>query len=177
MLPLLHQSLLFCYVILGSFHPAAAVLKENAGRHPLHLSSTELNYDVKTAAMQISCRIFTDDFEELIGKKYKVKSDLSSAAKHKEMDALINKYMTAHIGLAANGKAIRLNYLGFENDNEAVVVFLESEKVKGIKKLETTSTVLYDLFDDQINIFHLTSSGSRKSFKLTYPEKIMVSVF
>jgi hypothetical protein len=177
MLPLLHQSLLFCYVILGSFHPAAAVLKENGGRHPLHLSSTELNYDAKTMTIQISCRIFTDDFEDLIGKKYKVKPDLSSAAKHKEMDQLINKYMAAHIGLAANGKAIRLNYLGFENDNEAVVVFLESEKVKGIKKLETTSTVLYDIFDDQINIFHLTSSGERKSFKLTYPEKVMVSVF
>ncbi|HEY0175727.1 MAG TPA: DUF6702 family protein [Pedobacter sp.] len=175
MLPFLRKSLLICYVIFGVCKTSAVLADGITGRHPLHLSSTELNYNAKTMTVEISCRIFTDDFEDLIGKKYKVKPDLSSAAKHKEMDMLVNKYMAVHLELAANGKPLHLNYLGFENDNEAIVVYLESEKVKGLKKLETTSTILYDLFDDQTNIFHLTSNGDRKSSKLTYPDKKLVS--
>ncbi|AMP99364.1 hypothetical protein AY601_2474 [Pedobacter cryoconitis] len=171
MLSFLHHSLLICYVITGMFKPLAAAGAGSNFKHPLHLSSTELNYNLKESTMEVSCRIFTDDFEDILSKKYKVKADLSLEAKHKEMDQLVRKYITAHLQLAANGKALPLNYIGFEKDNEAVVVYLESAKVKNIVKLETTSTVLYDLFDDQTNIFHLTFKGNRHSFKLTYPDK------
>ena len=177
MLPLVRQSLLICYVIFSISLPSATFANGGMKKHPLHLSSTELNYNAKTNTLEVSCRVFTDDFEDLLGKKYKIKPDLSSAARHKEMDALVNKYITTHLQLAANGKILRLNYLGYENDSEAIVIYLESEKVKDIKKLETTSTVLYDYFDDQSNIFHITFNGNRKSSKLTYPDKSLVSVF
>jgi len=172
---MLRLSLLFCYLFLGNLH--AALPAKVAERHPLHLSSTELNYNAKTTTIEISCRIFTDDFEDLLGKKYKIKPDLSSAAKHKDMDLLVNKYMAERFKLAANGKPLRVNYLGFENDKEAVIIYLESDKVKALKKLETTCTVLYDFFDDQINIFHVTFNGNRKSSKLTYPENKLLSAF
>lgn len=176
-MPLLHQSLLICYLILGSVKPAAPNLKESTDRHPLHLSSTELNYNPKTNTVEISCRIFTDDFEDLLAKNYKVKPDLSAAARHKEMEVLVGKYMSAHLRIAANGKPLQLNYMGFENDKEAVVIYLESAKVTGLRKMETTSTLLYDLFDDQINIFHVTFNGNRKSSRLTYPENKLLSSF
>ena len=177
MLPILNQSLLICYLILGFFHPDIPPNLKSGTKHPLHLSSAELNCNAKTGTVEISCRIFTDDFEDLLGKKYKVKPDLSAAAKHKEMDLLVHQYMDSHLLLSANGQALQLNYLGFENDSEAVIVYLESAKVKQLKKLQITSTVLYDQFDDQTNIFHITFKGNRKSSKLTYPDKTLVSGF
>ena len=175
MLSFLQHSLLICYAITGMFKPLTAADALNNLKHPLHLSSTELNYNLKESTMEVSCRIFTDDFEDILSKKYKVKADLSVEAKHKEMDQLVHKYITAHLQLAANGKILPLNYIGFEKDNEAVVVYMESAKVKNIVKLETISTVLYDLFDDQTNIFHLTFKGNRHSFKLTFPDKRVAS--
>jgi len=177
MLQFLHQSLLICYLITGLFKPTSVATPENLERHPLHLSSTELNYNAASSTIEVSCRIFTDDFEALLGRKYKVKADLSAAAKHKEMDALIAKYMAANLQLKGNGKALRLNYLGFENDKEAVIVYLESDQVKGLKNLETYCSLLYDLFDDQNNIFHVTVNGNRKSAKLDFPDKKLVSTF
>lgn len=176
-MPFLHQSLLICYLFFGAVKPETTNLTESAGRHPLHLSSTELNCNPKTNTVEVSCRIFTDDFEEALDKKYKMKPDLSSTTRHKEMEGIIGKYMAAHFQLAANGKPVHLNYLGFENDKEAVVVYLESAKISGLRKLETTCTVLYDHFDDQTNIFHVTFNGNRKSSKLTYPENKLVSSF
>jgi hypothetical protein len=176
-MPFLHQSLLICYLIFGSVKPAAMDPKESAGRHPLHLSATELNYNLKTSTVEISCRIFTDDFEDLLAKNYRVKTDLSAAARHKEMEVLVSKYMASHLRLSANGKVLPLSYLGFENDKEAVIVYLESARITGLRKIEITSTVLYDLFDDQTNIFHLNYNGRRKSSKLTYPENKLLSSF
>lgn len=173
MLSFVHQSILICYVILGMVNPPSG----NSVRHPLHLSSTELNYNTKTSTVEVSCRIFTDDFEDLLGKKYKVRPDLSAAAKHKEMDVLVNKYMASHIQLNTGGKILPLTYIGFENDKEAVVVYMESAEVKNLKTMEVSCTVLYDSFDDQTNIFHVTYNGNRKSSKLTYPDKKFVSTF
>jgi hypothetical protein len=161
--------------MLGLGTPASTLRKAEAAKHPLHLSSTELNYNTKSLTVEISCRIFTDDFEDLLGKKYKIKPDLSSVGRHREMDALVNKYMATHLQLAAAGKVVPLTYLGYENDKEAIVVYLESAEVKNIKSLEVSCTVLYDSFDDQTNIFHVSYNGNRKSSKLTYPDKKFVA--
>jgi hypothetical protein len=38
-------------------------------------------------------------------------------------------------------------------------------------------SLLHNLFDDQINIVHITVNGVRKSEKLDYPEKKVEQVF
>ena len=97
-------------------------------------------------------------------------TDLSAPEKHKAMDELLKKYMAMHLKLKANGKPLAFNYLGFEKDREAVLVYVESLPVKGLKKLEVQNTLMYDLFDDQTNIMHMHYNGNRKSAKLDYPE-------
>lgn len=162
------QPLLFCYLILGFISPKSF---ETTNRHPFHLSSTEINYNTKESTVEISCRIFTDDFEAALAKNYKIKADLSAESKHKAMDAYVKKYALTNLALKGNAKPLALNYLGFEKDNEAVIVYLESEPVKGLKKLETTNSILYDQFDDQSNIMHITNNGYKKSSKLDYPDR------
>ncbi len=63
------------------------------GLHPLHVSTTELSFNAKAKSVEVSCRIFTDDFERILAKNYQVKTDLTKAEKHKDMDVLIKKYM------------------------------------------------------------------------------------
>jgi len=177
MLSFVHQSLLICYVIAGLFNPETNAETSHPVKHPLHLGSVELNYNLKSAAVEVSCRVFTDDFEELLAKNYKTKTDLSAAAKHTEMDALVKKYMATHFQLSTAGKILPLTYLGYENDNEAILIYMESAAVKNLKTMQVSCTVLYDLFDDQTNIFHVTANGNRKSSKLTYPDKKFTATF
>ena len=176
MLSFIHQSILICYVILGVFTPKND-LNRKLAKHPLHLGSVELNYNTKSATVEVSCRVFTDDFEDLLGKNFKTKADLSAPAKHKDMDVLIKKYMSSHLQISGNGKVLPLNYLGFDNDNEAIIIYMETVPVKSLKTMETSCTILYDSFDDQTNIFHVIFNGNRKSSKLTYPDKKFISIF
>ncbi|WP_432714263.1 DUF6702 family protein [Pedobacter sp.] len=169
---LISQSLLFCYFLLGIFPlPVKEGVPVFNNRHPLHLSSMELNYTTKGGTLEISCRLFTDDLEDALRKQFKVPADLSAPAKHKAMDELLKKYIAMHVQLKANEKALPLNYLGFEKDREAIVVYIESATVKGLKKLEIQNSLMYDVFDDQGNIMHMIYNGARKSTKLDYPDR------
>jgi hypothetical protein len=168
------QPLLICYLIFGFSAPKST---EFNIKHPFHLSSTELNYNAKESTVELSCRVFTDDLEAAIAKNFKVKADLSAESQHKAMDVFVKKYALANLALKGNSKPLALNYLGFEKDNEAVVIYLESAQIKGLKKLETTNSILYDQYDDQSNIIHVTINGNRKSSKLDYPDKKLVTDF
>jgi hypothetical protein len=178
---LFSQFLLICSLLLcltttpavqqgSSDQSTIASVDDKSLLHPLHLSSMEINYTTKPGTLEISCRLFTDDMEDALKKQFKVPTDLSAPAKHKAMDELLKKYIALHLKFQANGKPIALNYLGFEKDREAVIVYVESVPVKSLKKLEVYNTLMYDLFDDQTNIMHVVVNGKRKSDKLDYPE-------
>ncbi len=137
--------------------------------HPLHVSTTEINFNAKEKSLEVSCRLFTDDFENILAKSYKAKTDLAKAALHKEMDALVKKYLAANLKYIVNGKSLTANYIGFEIDHEATNVYLEIENVSSLQSLSINNSILYDLFDDQLNILHVENKGLRKSARANYP--------
>lgn len=137
--------------------------------HPLHVSTTEMNFNAKEKSIEISCRIFTDDFERILAKTYKTKTDLTKTEMRPAMDALIKKYIDSHLQYSLNGKSVKANYIGFEIDHEATNIYLEIENVLFIQSLGVTNSLLYDLFDDQMNILHVENKGIRKSARANYP--------
>jgi|CXWL01.1.fsa_nt_gi hypothetical protein len=138
--------------------------------HPFHVSVVEIEHNAIAKTLEISCKIFTDDFEAVLAKNYKTKVDLVNSPNKSEMDTLVKKYLLSHLSLKAGGKELVLNYLGFENENEAAYGYIEAENAVSVNKLEITNSILFDKFDDQVNIIHVKVGGSRKSTKLNYPD-------
>lgn len=145
--------------------------------HPLHVSTTDMNFNDKEKSIEVSCRIFTDDFETVLAKTYKAKTDLTKPEMHKAMDVLIKKYMDAHLQFNVNGKNLKATYIGYEIDHEATNVYLEIENVSSIQRINLSNTLLYDLFDDQLNILHVENKGQRKSARTNYPTASLQVVF
>jgi len=146
-------------------------------KHPLHVSTTEINFNARDKTLEVSCKIFSDDFEAILAKVYKQKTDLSNSNMKTAMDELVKKYLLSHLQLKANGKAVTMNYIGFEIDHEATNIYLEVEKISAIKSVEVSDNILYDMFDDQMSIVHIVKGGDRKSTKILYPEKKFVANF
>jgi hypothetical protein len=140
-------------------------------RHPYHVSVVELNHNATDKTFEISCKIFTDDFEKVLAQNYKTKVDLINTPDKKAMDSLIKKYVTAHLSFKADGKPVQFTYLGFEREQEAVYSYLQVDNIAAVKKIEITNKVMHDLFDDQINLMHITVGGKRQSTKLDYPSE------
>ncbi|TKC13037.1 hypothetical protein FA048_05310 [Pedobacter polaris] len=170
----IYSKLLLVSLIFTCFLPATSV-KES--KHPLHVSTTEINFNSKEKSLEISCRIFTDDFENVLTKSYNVKTDLNKPSMQKAMDELIKKYLTAHLQYNVNGKTVNATYVGFEKDQEATNVYLEIGNITSLQKLSINNTILYDLFDDQMNILHVEKGGIRKSVRANYPSNALVVNF
>jgi len=149
----------------------------NATFHPIHVSTDNVEYNKQTGKFEVICTIFTDDFEAALAKQYHAKTDLNKAEMHAAMDALIKTYMAANLNIKADNVPVTLNYLGFEINREATDIYLESDKLPAVKKVDVETSMLYNLFDDQINIVHITVNGVRKSEKVDYPAKKVEQVF
>jgi hypothetical protein len=151
--------------------PFFAVFLLAAAPHPFHMSVVEINYNGQEKVLEISCKIFTDDFEKVLAKNYNSKVDLTNPPNKSAMDSLVKKYVFSRLSLKVNGRTVPLVYVGFETDKEASYGYVEADNIAGVSKVDITNTLMYDMFEDQINIMHVIVSGKRQSTKLSYPDK------
>jgi hypothetical protein len=168
-------SKLLLFLMIAPF-PSGGSLKAKKS-HPLHVSTTEINFNSKEKSLEISCRLFTDDFETVLANQFKVKTDLTKPSMHKSMEELVKKYLNTHLQYIVNGKNYTATYIGFEKDNEATNVYLEIDDINTLQSLTVSNSILYDLFDDQMNILHVEKAGTRKSARTNYPTKQLSVVF
>lgn len=145
--------------------------------HPFYISVTEINHNAQDKTLEISCKLFADDFEETLKKNYKTVLDLTSEKDKAALDKFIPDYVNRHLALAVDGKPVKLTYVGFEKDKESVYCYFQVENVPSVKKLDVGNSILHDYSNGQINIVHAVVHGKRQSTKLDYPARQASFVF
>ena len=138
--------------------------------HPFFVSVTEIRHNEKTRSIEVSSKVFFDDFETALEKKYQTRVDILKPADKKKVDLLIQDYLSKHLKLTVNGKPVRMNYLGFEIQEDGAWCYLEVPKVNKVSKIEIVDDILFDEHESQVNMLHVTVKGTRKSTKLDNPE-------
>ncbi|MHA6697016.1 DUF6702 family protein [Chryseobacterium sp. A301] len=167
--------LLFCFASFAKAgsNPEAKVLLI----HPYHVGSVEFNYSSQSQTFQITGRFFLDDLENALRKKTGKILYFQNESMKKSLNEALRAYLSENLRLRVEGEFLNIDYLGFEEDSESVVVYLESSKVETPRKVEVAVSALYNLFDDQINIIHLTVEGKRQSQRLNYPDRYLFKEF
>jgi hypothetical protein len=139
--------------------------------HPLHLSVVEVEHNATDKTLEISCKIFTDDFERVLAQNYKTHVNLTnpSAAEKRTMDKLVSDYIQAHLSIKVDDRPMNFTYVGFEKQEEVTYAYVQADNIPSVKKAEVTDKLMQDLFTDQISLIHVIVGGNRKSTKLSYP--------
>jgi hypothetical protein len=140
--------------------------------HPIFVTVTEIEHNAKTKSLEISTKIFTDDFEKTLRAAYKTKVDLLDGLQRAEMDKLVSNYISKHLAISIDGKPTAIKYVGYENIEEAIYCYFEIENIVAPKKITITDDILYEYKKEQISILHVTIGGKRQSTKLSNPEKL-----
>jgi hypothetical protein len=138
--------------------------------HPFYVSVTEITQNPKTKTVQVSVRVFFDDFEKALDHKYKAKLNILKPVDRKKVDLLIADYLQKHLQIKANQKALLLKYIGYEIEEDAAWCYFETEKLGTIKNFDIRNDILFDEHDSQSNMVHVTLNGQRKSTKLDNPK-------
>lgn len=134
--------------------------------HEYYLSVTEINYKTKSQSLQIITRVFVDDFENVLRKRFNDDIRLVKDAEEGPVKKMIERYLGQKLQLNSNGKEHKLKYLGKEYDNDQVILYIEVEKVSPFTEISITNSILTDLFDDQKNVVHVKVKGVTKSLLL-----------
>jgi hypothetical protein len=171
MVILLYKWLLLFQVLLAG-GPSSQLNANSTARHPLFVSVTEMNYNATDKDLEISCKIFTDDFEKTLAGIYHTKVDLSAPSGKAEADKYVKDYIKNHLLLKLDNKAVTLEYVGFEKENDATWSYFQVSNVSNApKKIDIVNSILYESYDKQMNLMHATVGGNRKSTRLNYPDK------
>ncbi|QQV02086.1 MULTISPECIES: DUF6702 family protein [Chryseobacterium] len=165
------KKILFLFLCLIAFSSFTDI------KHPYHVGSVEINYNSKSKTFEITGRFFLDDLENGLAKKYGKPFHFNDSKYKTQLDAAIKNYSSEYFKLKTNSEFLKVNYVGYEEDSESVNIYLESEKIENPKKIEAAVSFLYNLFDDQINLVHIIINGTRKSEKLTYPNRYLYQQF
>ncbi len=128
----------------------------NFSAHPFFVGVTEIQYKSEEKLLQISAKLFFDDFEAAIKKDLKLNSFNIVNPKDSIMaDAYIKTYFLKHFTVLDGNKPIIFNYLGYEIQKEAAWVYLEAENCPLPKKMSIVNTLLCTYSDKQNNIVQL----------------------
>jgi len=138
--------------------------------HPIYVSVTEIQHNAKDKSLEVSCKIFTGDFENILKSKTKSKINLLQPSDKKQMEFLVNQYIQQHLKIKVDGVLKSMEFLGYEQNEDAVQSYFEIENVANLKKIDVQDDILYEYKSEQISIIHLVVNGNRKSTKLLNPE-------
>jgi hypothetical protein len=157
---------ILCLLARGTgVEPGAAA---GSADHPLYITVTEISHNAKDKILEVSCKAFTNDLETVLEKIAKSKVDLSAGDK-KANDKLIETYVEKHLLLKCDGKPVQLHFVGSEKEADGTWSYFQVNDLPSVKKIDVMNNLLYDGFEQEINIMHVTVGGERKSLRLDYP--------
>ena len=143
------------------------VLLSSFAWHKFYVSVTQIDYVPNKKRVEITSRIFIDDLEKALDKKYKKKFYLTSTREIENADALIQEYLKEKIKISINKKAQNIEYLAREVEGDVLIFYTKIAISKKINTFEIYNSLLTDIYKEQQNIVHLNINGNKNSFLFT----------
>jgi len=131
----------------------------------------DLKYDAREKVMQGSLKIFLNDFEKELSKVENKKVDLLHPKDSIVLRQQIDSYVLKHFKLKINAKSIHYQILGFEKEEEAFWIYIESKVCPLPKNLLIENSILFETIKDQMNIVQIEVNANKKSLKQNNPNK------
>ena len=148
-----------------------------SGFHKYYISVTEVDYVKDKQSVQITSRIFIDDFEKVLRERYNENIVLAGKEETKDVNKYIETYLKSKISVRINDNDMNLIFIGKEYDIDIIQCYIEIQNVKQVNSIEITNEVLFDLFEDQQNMIKTKINSKQKSFLLNQNNKIAVLNF
>lgn len=144
---------------------------EDDSLHNFHVSIAEVDYNTSSKSFEVSLKVFTDDLEKALGRKYQLgRVYLNKSKKYNEY---IAKYIKANFYILNSKKQkIKMSFLGKELENDVIWIYFEFPYKSSPKSLKLHNSVLVELFSDQTNMVNTNYKGQKKThkFKRGYTE-------
>jgi hypothetical protein len=150
--------------MFGVFAVAAIAGARAAWSHPLHTTLTEIALDSADGTMRLTIRAFADDFSAVVARH----AGKPRPADYRVSDTDVAAYVAATVSVEeANGRRAPLTWGGLRRTGDLMWVTVRVPSVRSLRGVKLASTLLFEVFEDQVNIVQATSDGRRHSMLFT----------
>ena len=135
--------------------------------HPIHVSVTEIEMDEKDKRLEIMMRVFTDDLQLTLRQATNQPELDFLSLSAKGRDEMVAGYLKNHFKISLDGKAQKITYLGHEQEDPALIFYIEVPNIKKWKTIEVQNDIIMEVHTDQSNLVHVTVKEKIRSLRLT----------
>jgi len=114
---------------------------------------TEMVYQAEAQEIQVTTRFFIDDIAIALGEEDQY-FDLSDSNDPIIQDR-VGTYYEQHFGLSLDGQPVRLNFIGFELEDDLLYCYGEVKETPSFTRATASCSWLFDVYDSQVNILNL----------------------
>jgi len=142
--------------LLGAARPAA---------HPLHSTLTEVVFRRETRTVEVTMRIFAEDLGAAVARR--AARPGATSATSATSDAAALAYVSVTFAITdERGRRLPLQWRGSRRQGDLLWISL-SAPASTLAGLRVQSSVLCELYDDQVNIVQTADGGRRTSLLFT----------
>ncbi len=140
------------------------------GIHKFYMAIYQIDYVPQKKRIQITSRIFVDDLNAAIEKKYHVKTNLGTAQESAQDELNLKKYLAEKFFLKVNGVVKPMTFLSKEVEANVLICYFRIPDISKITNLEIENSALTEWNPEQQNIIQANITGEKQSLMLTYED-------
>ncbi len=138
-----------------------------AGYHRFYTAIFQINFVPQKKMVQITTRIFIDDFNDALKNQYHKTTFLGTDKETQDDINLMKKYLSEKLKLTVNGKFETMNYLSNEREDKVLICYFKINNITKLKSLEIENSILTEVHPEQQNIIQFSNNGTKSSLLLS----------
>ncbi|MBG6186264.1 DUF6702 family protein [Flavobacterium sp. CAN_S2] len=135
--------------------------------HKFYVALYQVNYAPEKKMLQITTRIFVDDLNSAVGKKYSKKINLGAENESVNDVNFLKKYFSEKFYIKVNGQTKPILFLSKEMEGDVLICYFSVKEIQKINSLEIYNAVITEGNAEQQNIMHFNVSGVKNTLLFT----------
>ena len=146
---------------------AATPHAPRAGAHKFHTSFTEVSHNAEAGTLEVTLRTFPDDLEAAVRRRAaNARESAPAKDRAKEFEERVAAYVGETFQLKTeNGEPLRISWVGMDAGVDSAWLYFEARLPAGAGGLRLCNRLLFDLFDDQINLVNIKTKDGRVALR------------
>ncbi|SHF78822.1 DUF6702 family protein [Flavobacterium defluvii] len=136
--------------------------------HKFYVGVFQVDYAADKKMIQITSRIFVDDLNNAMEKKYHKKTFVGTEKETPADVELLKKYLAENFSIKINGQSKPITFLSKEVESgDVLICYSRIKDIEKFKTIEISNTILVDWSSEQQNITHISAFGTKRSVLFT----------
>ena len=142
--------------------------------HAYHSTITELRYNAAKKQLELSVKVFTDDFEKALSQGQPTHVNLTEAGPRPLVLASAYLGRTLQVSTTA-GAPLQLQVLGMQAENDGYWFYCKVPLPGPVSGVKLRQAALLDAFSDQMNIVNIEANGQKQSalFRAGHEQEVL----